>query len=297
VSETKRVERVRSSAESWHLRDERDLLARSLEDAALEHDAGDLSDEDYELLRTRDERRLAEVDAALGRVLGRDDPSATTAWRLDGAPSGRRPARRRGKGTVPRSGRFGKLGRVRWRRRWWMAVVGVAAVVAAATLLVIAMSGPRLPGEDATGSISLNNAQQIAQQLSQAKTLVAHRRTTEALELYGAVLAEDPRQPVALAEWGWLDWQAGTRAKQQTVAAQGASALEEAVKVDPHLYAAQYYLGAVLFEEGARQEALSHLKRFLADKPTRTWLHAAAPELRAVYAAAHEPLPAAVPGG
>lgn len=168
--------------------------------------------------------------------------------------------------------------------------------MAAIILLVVDASSPRLPGEDATGSISLNTAQTIERQLAQARTLVADGRAIKALQLYGDVLAEDPRQPVALAEWGWLDWRAATAAKEQTVAAEGASALEEAVKVDPQLYAAQYYLGVVLYEEGAPAKATAHFAAFLADKPTRKWLRQAAPEIRAAYRAAHRPLPAGVPG-
>lgn len=284
-------ERVRARGADWHLRDERELLVRSLEDAAREHGAGDLSDEDYALLRTRDERRLAEVDAALGAVSRNGlaqrallDPDVSA--HAEGPVA---PARGGQGGRNPR--------RARWRRRWWMAAIGVGAVVAAAVLLVVDLTSPRLPGQDATGSISLNTAQQIEQQLAQAKSLVARGKTIEALQLYGDVLAEDPRQPVALAEWGWLDWRAATRAKEQTVAAEGASALEQAVRTDPRLYAAQYYLGVVLYDEGAVHKAVAHFARFLADKPTPTWLREAATELRAAYGAAHEPVPSGVPGG
>ncbi|MDA8313505.1 MAG: hypothetical protein M0Z46_23380 [Actinomycetota bacterium] len=286
-----RVERVRLDTKSWHLQDERELLVRSLEDAAREHGAGDLSDEDYALLRARDERRLVEVDAALSATSGADPGPLRASRRVGGL----------GEPTIAtdgrRSVRLVLRRRLQWRRRWWMALVGTVAVAAATVLLVAELSSPRLPGEDATGSIALNTAQQIEQRLSQADSLAAAGKTAEALQLYGDVLAEDPRQPVALAEWGWLDWRAATRAKAQAIAAEGASALEEAVKVDPRLYAAQYYLGVVLYEEGARQKAVSHFAKFLADKPSAAWLHEAAPELRAAYGAVHEPVPAPVPGG
>ena len=274
-----RIERAPAAGADWHLHDERELLQRSLADAAREHLAGDLTDEDYELLRARDERRLAALDAALAsaRTAPSDTPVPVGATRPRAGP-GRRPLR------------------WRWRRRWWMAAAGTLAVVAASAVLAAELTAPRLPGQDATGSISLNAAQRIERQLQQARSLAADGKAAAALQLYGDVLAEDPRQPVALAEWGWLDWRAARRAREQTVAAEGASALEEAVKVDPQLFAAQYYLGVVLAEEGAPKEAVAHFARFLADKPTSTWLHDAAPALRAAYAAAHEPLPAAVDG-
>ena len=289
-----RVAGVRSG-DDWHLRDERELLERSLVDAEREHGAGDLTDEDYALLRARDERRLAEVVAALeGRLAEASEPAEADGGDepavADGAGGSGDDARGR---RVRQRARW----RRRWRRRWWLAAGGAAAVLAAAVLLLVDLVAPRLPGQYATGSISLNTAQRIERQLGQAKALVADGKSTEALALYGDVLAEDPRQPVALAEWGWLDWRAASSAKEQTFAVEGASALEEAVKVDPSLFAAQYYLGVVLYEEGAAAKAVTHFARFLADKPTATWLRDAAPKLRAAYRAAREPLPPSVPAG
>ncbi len=284
-----RIERPRRG-DDWHLRDERELLERSLEDAEREHGVGDLTDEDYALLRARDERRLAEVVAALE---GTSPEASEPAEAGTGGGSGDDARGRR----APQRAWWSERWRRRWRRRWWLAAGGAAAVLAAAVLLLVDLVAPRLPGQYATGSVSLNTAQRIERQLAQAKALVGQGKSTEALVLYGDVLAEDPRQPVALAEWGWLDWRAATSAKEQTVAAEGASALEQAVTVDPSLFAAQYYLGVVLYEEGAASKAVTHFARFLADKPTATWLRDAAPKLRAAYRAAHEPLPAGVPEG
>ena len=295
-----RVAGVRSG-DDWHLRDERELLERSLVDAEREHGAGDLTDEDYALLRARDERRLAEVVAALeGRLAEASEPAEADEG--EEGDEGDEPAVADGAGGSGDDARGRRVRqrarwRRRWRRRWWLAAGGAAAVLAAAVLLLVDLVAPRLPGQYATGSISLNTAQRIERQLGQAKALVADGKSTEALALYGDVLAEDPRQPVALAEWGWLDWRAASSAKEQTFAAEGASALEEAVKVDPSLFAAQYYLGVVLYEEGAAAKAVTHFARFLADKPTATWLRDAAPKLRAAYRAAREPLPPSVPAG
>jgi tetratricopeptide (TPR) repeat protein len=293
-----RAARLRSDDEEWRLRDERDLLRRSLDDAALEHLAGDLTDEDFELLRSRDERRLAEVDAALdARVAASQSSEAPTVADVLADVLAEAPAASEAAGGPAGQSRgtswFWRRGR--WRRRWWLAALGVVSVLAATVLLVVDLTSPRLPGQYATGSISLNTAQTIERQLDQAKVLVAAGKVTQAMELYGDVLAEDPRQPVALAEWGWLDWRAASAARQQTVAAEGASALEEAVKVDRHLFVAQYYLGVVLYDEGAAAKAVSHFAAFLVDKPTAKWLGEAAPEIRAAYGAAHETVPVGVP--
>ena len=52
-------------ADRWRLNDERQFLVRSLEDADLEHAAGDLSDDDYAVLSRRDRARLADVEESL----------------------------------------------------------------------------------------------------------------------------------------------------------------------------------------------------------------------------------------
>lgn len=267
---------------AWRLNDQRQFLRHSLEDARREHEAGDLTDADYEALRQRDEALLAAVESSLAELEAAQDAvgPAASGGAVAEAPSGVGVARR--------------LWKLRHRR--WFAVAGVVLVAAGAFLLVHALTAPRLPGETATGTIDLNTAQKIQRQLAQARTLVRGGDVTEALALYGTVLAEDPKQPVALAEWGWLDWQAASKVKEQNVAAEGASALEEAVRLDPKLFAAQYYLGTVLVEEGAAKKAVPHFSRFLADRPTATWLRQAAPEIRTAYDDAHRPVPSGVPG-
>lgn len=273
----------------WRLLDERDFLRRSLEDAAQEHAAGDLDDADYELLRARDEQQLAQVEeklAAAARAM-----AEAGATRADGDGEEAAPGTGAPRGTGRRF-RF-----VRWRRRWWLAAGGAALLVAAVVVLVFQLSSPRLPGQIATGSIDLNTPQRVEKQLTQAETLVNHGKDTRALELYGTIISEDPRDPTALTEWGWLDWQAGVKAGKNKVAAEGASALEEAVKRDPKLYAAQYYLGVILLQEGDAGKAVTRFHKFLADHPTSKWLDAAAKEVRTAYAAAHRPVPAGVPKG
>lgn len=279
----------------WRLNDRREFLQRSLEDARREHEAGDLTDADYDVLRRRDEELLAEVEASLVDVDTRGDgePDAPAGGDVDDASAGVvAPA---GGGVAVAGGVVARLWRL--RRRWWFVATGLVLVGAGAFLLVHALTAPLLPGETETGSIDLNTAQKIEQQLSQAKALVHSGNQSEALKVYGEVLSEDPRQPVALTEWGWLDWEAASRVKEQTVAAEGASALEEAVRVDKKLFAAQYYLGSVLMQEGSPKKAVPHFAQFLADKPTASWLDEAAPEIRAAYRAAHLAVPSGVPGG
>jgi tetratricopeptide (TPR) repeat protein len=280
----------------WRLEDERQFLRRSLDDAAREHAAGDLSDDDYAVLCHRDEERLAAVEEAIAAAAAAEAAAAEEAVVPVTTEAGAA-----GEAASPEAGADGAAaGGTGWRRRlgryrWWLAALGVVSVVAAAVILASSLTSTRLPGETVTGGIDLNVAQQIERQLTQARTLVRAGKASEALEVYGDVLSEDPKQPVALAEWGWLDWEAASKVGETTVAAEGASALEEAVKDDPSLYAAQYYLGTVLVQEGLPKAAVAHFARFLHDRPTTSWLKEAAPEIRVAYRDAHQPVPAGVP--
>lgn len=263
----------------WRLRDEREFLRRSLDDAEREHEAGDLSDEDYALLRGRDERRLEEVEAALAAAAEPAEASSPASARGADADAERRARRRL----------------VFWRRRWWLAAGGVALLALASVLLVMDLTKPRLPGQYATGSVTLNTSQRVERQLAQAQQLLAQNKQGQALSLYGSILTEDPHDPVALAEWGWLDWRAAGAAHDPTVAAEGASALEESVHLDPKLFVGQYYLGAVLLQQGDAPKAVTHFKAFLGDHPSAHWLKEAAPEVRTAYKDAHRPVPAGLP--
>ena len=62
---------------------------RSIDDAEREHDAGDLSEADYDVLVARDRSRLAEVEAelaALGPELGPIDRPHRRHRPIDAAP-------------------------------------------------------------------------------------------------------------------------------------------------------------------------------------------------------------------
>ncbi|HEY5246389.1 MAG TPA: hypothetical protein VIJ60_12030, partial [Acidimicrobiales bacterium] len=182
----------------------------------------------------------------------------------------------------------------RRRRRTWLAVVGTAAIVAGVVLLVVHLTSPRLPGETATGSITLSHSQQIQEQLAEATTLVQKNELVEALGVYKQVLSETPHQPQALAEWGWLEWQAAQTAGNLTLAAEGRSAVAESVKVDPSLYAGYLYLGTILLAQKQPAAAVAEYRKFLANHPPKAWITNAAPSIEKAFSEAHQPLPAGV---
>lgn len=270
----------------WRLLDEEDFLVRSLEDAAAEHGAGDLSDEDYRLLVERDRRRLAAVRQALTATAGAGAGGAGDAPANGAAHAGKAasaPRRRAG----PAAGSKG-TGR---RRRWWLAAIGVAAVVAGIVLLVFDVTSPRLPGQTPTGGMTLSTDQKVTQQLSQAATLVNDRNLEGALKVYRAILAEDPRQPEALTEWGWLTWQVGERAHNRAVMEASVRSLQTAVRIDPGFFGARLYLGTVDEEAGKDSAALVQYAAFLADRPSAAWVREAAPFLEQAYRAEGRPIP------
>jgi hypothetical protein len=270
------------ATDRWTLADRRDFLRRSLDDADQEHEAGDLADDDYELLRRRDEARLAEVEARLAAL----DEAAPDAVAGPPAPPAR-PARRPAGG--PR--RYFH----RPRRRWWMGVVGAAALVGGAAVLVVNLTSQRLPGQVATGGVQLSGARLVDQELDQAAVLADEGKAVTALRLYAAVLDADPHQATALAESGWLEWESGSGSGQAALERKGRTLVAEAARVDPSFYAGPLYLGTIEVQEGDAAAAVAQFERYLADHPPAGWTKDFAPEIRRAFAAAGRPLPKGVP--
>jgi cytochrome c-type biogenesis protein CcmH/NrfG len=257
------------SADRWHLEDEAEFLRRSLDDAKSELEAGDLGRADYDVLCRRDEARLGAVEAAL-RVLDAEDEAEAEAES--------RAPRRRGR---------------------WLLVVGIAALVAATTLLAFDLASPRAPGQPITGSLKVNKQQQIETQLAQASTLLSENSTAatqEALTIYAHVLSEDPRQPQALAETGWLEWEAGVHSDDKSLRTEGTTLVRRSLAVEPDDYAAHLFLGTIDFE-GTHDTAAAivQYRAFLAEGPPAKLIASAAPFLRAAYSAAGLAIPAEVP--
>jgi tetratricopeptide (TPR) repeat protein len=245
------------------LEDERSFLLRSLEDLDREHEVGDLSDEDHARLR---DGYIARTAVVLKTLEGdRPDPSTRPA-----AP------------TVPvRPGR---------RNRW--VIAALVAVVVLALLSVVAHVGPRLPGESVTGSVTLTKQQQLLRTLTQAETLESQGNAAEAVKLYGTVLQQDPNQEQALAEVGWLEYEAGAESKQGRLLSLGESEEERAATVDPGDFAPHLYLGSMLLAQGDATGSVAQYRLFLADHPPRARVTASVPFIIEAFSDAHVPPPA-----
>jgi len=263
----------------WRLEDQRDFLVRSLADLGAEHDAGDIEQRDFDALRRRDEERLAAVEAEL----------ADLARRVAAASKEPDPAARR----VPRA-------RSRRRPRW-LAVVAVVALCAGTTLLVVKLASPRLPGQPITGSAAQNLAQTVQTQLAQATVLVNAGTATslnQALALYERVLQEDPNQPQALAETGWLEWEAGYSQGRVDLEKAGRALVQRSLKVQPNDFGAHEQLGTIDLEQSHdASSAVTQYRAFLAEHPPKAQIAAAAHLIGEAFAEAGQPLPAGVPAG
>jgi tetratricopeptide (TPR) repeat protein len=272
-----------TSDERWYLADQQDFLRRSLDDARREHEAGDLSDEDYDVLVTRDSSRLAEVEAQLA-VLGpeRSEPSEPDAEPVATSPSDADGAARAPMAT--------------WRK------VGIGAscllIAFGVAILVVHFVQARQPGQASSGGITVSQAQQIEQQLAGAASLASAGGTKndqDALALYNDVLSVDPSNPAALAGAGWLMWNLGTVAHVAGYTEDGRSEVTRAVHVAPTYYQGHLYLGLILANQDHNNAAaVVQFDEFLADHPPAEELPVVASDVDPSYLAVGRPVPAAL---
>jgi cytochrome c-type biogenesis protein CcmH len=289
----------------------RRFLTQSLADADAEYLAGDLSDADYLALRHRDMLRLASLDAAgpsgaggagsgvamaeaartgsvvtdgdldrptSGDVLVAEDPEPPVQPEEPVATSPTRSSKRR-------------------RRSWWFLAGAVVAFGAALVLAVSLFATNRQPGQSITGSFAETPQQQIEENLAQAATDVNQGQLTPAAQLYQSVLTKSPDNEVALAQLGWLEFEAGRQGANASLIQEGRAKLNRAVQINPKDYAVRLYLGTVLLQEdGNAAGAVAQYQQFLADGPPADLVKQAGPELREAYQKAGVPLPTGLAG-
>ncbi len=240
------------TAQHWQLTDEAEFLRRSLDDAAREHEANDLSDDDYAVLRRRDETRLAEVESELAHLDRGETTSSSNRADGEGGPDDLE--------TTAEKSRF--------RGRPWLIALATIAIVAGAVILVSHLTAPRLPGQVGSGSVDLSQDQQVRQWTNQAEVLVQQGKVDEALHLYHEVLTDQPNNPEALSEFGWLVWESGNETGDTTVEAQGRADVQKAVKVSPTFSVAHLYLGTILLQQDHNAKAAAaQYTLFLNEKP------------------------------
>ena len=189
--------------------EERDFLLRSIADLDAEYAAGDLSEDDYRMLRDEYVSRAAAALRASGSAPAPDGASA---------PDGADPPLRRARVAV---------------------AAGVVVVALAAGWFVATSSGERVQSQSGSGSVPLASTDRIAQ----AEQKVAKGDVLGAIKMYDALLADDPENPVALAERGWL-----LSRVDPSLVDKGLDGIDKAIAADPGYAEAHFYRGMILFQ-------------------------------------------------
>ena len=188
----------------------------------------------------------------------------------------------------------------RRRRPVWLGVLATVALTAGTTLLVVHLASPRLPGQPETGSITQSLADEVQTELAEASVLVdegTQSSLSEALVVYHKVLSEDPDQPQALAETGWLEWEAGFSATDTSLETRGRALVQRSLKVETDDDAAHLFLGTIELEQNHDPAAaVTQYKTFLSEHPARSLITGAAPLIAQAFDAVGQPVPAAVRG-
>ena len=205
-------------ADADALGDERDFLLRSLRDLDAEYAAGDIDDADYTRLR---DDYIARAAAALRAANADTEDFGPGIDRSSGRfpgqnPSGSRQPRKRA-----------------------VARVMAGLVFAAGSGFALARSaGERVAGANITGAITESSTDRI----TQAQVLASQGKILDAIKLYDRVLKEDPANPVALAQRGWLVSRAG-------LIDEGLASINKAIAAEPSYPDAHFFKAMILWRD------------------------------------------------
>ena len=248
---------------------ERSQLLASLLDAAAEHDQGELDEASFLAIDERDRQRLAEVEAELAALEREDRERGEIVPAPPVLSAAEEPAR-----VVPS-----------WLRRHRLSLVlGLLVLILAGALSIVVF------GSSSSSSSSIPGL------LAAADADVQQNKLAEALQLYSKVLSIDPTQPQALAQTGWLTFEAGVAAHSNSLISRAESEVRASVAADPNLFASRLYLGAILLvADNNPTAALEQFKIFLDLKPPADWVKQAQPYIDKAAASAGVPVPTTLP--
>ena len=232
-------------AEQWC--DEIGLREASLADAAREHATGELSDAQFAVITERDQRALALARAALEAFAVAPGEPVAHAPRL--------------------------------RQRRYLVVAALCFTVIIVMVLWSSLA-LRQVGTSGTGSLNLGHAQAIRQLLAEAEADAANGDYRLALAAYQQVLSLDARNVAALTEAGWLDFSAGSAAKNVALTSLGEGYLRQAIDLAPRRAAPRLYYAIVAASTpGNRALATREFRIFLSLQPSPAQLAVARPFL------------------
>jgi tetratricopeptide (TPR) repeat protein len=119
------------------------------------------------------------------------------------------------------------------------AVLAMACVSGGVGYAVAQSSGERLAGDEATGDLPEGSVDRI----SKANGLAADGKILDAVKVYDDLLADDPENPVALAERGWL-----VSRVDPSLVDGGLANVEKAIAIDPADADAHFFRGMILWK-------------------------------------------------
>ncbi len=257
----------------------------SLRDLEQELDAGEISKDDFELLKAKYEKMLCQNETEEHESGKSEVPSESLANSRSTKPKGRR------------------------LKAWGVTLVLVGLALGSFLVVEANLSG-RLPGQSASGSLDLSSKQKLQRALSQAQTLEISGKFSQALNLYNQILAKYPSQPEALAYSGWIIELASrniTASQAKTGTAKSSNQISkkssvlitqarnrEAAAVDfaPTYPDARYFLGAILYQDyGELSQAIAQFNEFLKYNTSKRFLRVVAPVLESAYKQDHLPVP------
>jgi tetratricopeptide (TPR) repeat protein len=141
------------------------------------------------------------------------------------------------------------------RGRAVAAVLAVVLLASLAGLLVAQKSGERVAGRPSSGSIDEGTSDKLAR----AQQLVSQGKVLDAVKQYDSVLKEDPKNPVALAERGWVIRNAG-------LVDDGLKYVDRAIAADPSYPEAHFFKAMILWRDKSDPAAaVAEFRLFLAN--------------------------------
>jgi tetratricopeptide (TPR) repeat protein len=212
------------------LQERRDFLLRSIDDLEREHDAGDLTDADFNLLHRDYSRRAADVLKELDSV-GVPEPAE--------APSELQVA-------IARKARLLRV----------FAWVGIVAFAVLSGFAVASIAGLRTGKDSLTGSVKAAGANTTSAKVEQLVRTGREKMATDpvtAIKSFDEAVALDPTQVEALTYGGWLlrlVSRSATDDSQRAELLKGAiERLDRAIDADPGYADARAFRGIIRFRD------------------------------------------------
>lgn len=156
-------------------------------------------------------------------------------------------------------------------------------------------SGDRSPGQTATGNAQIPTNGGVDPRLAQASDLVNQGKVSDALKLYDTILKDDPNQPAALANGGWLLAQAGLSANRTDWVDEGLAKIVQSERIDPSNTTPHFFRGFLLLRaKNDPAGAVTELRFYLGAVDPRS---AEVPQVEALLQEAIKAAGPALPAG